>query len=77
MRRCCANPSYKEFLDYVRLGEQVTWPMIPMIRDRTRLSRSFGMAIGLLIQRIESRAAGKEAAPSRTHGRKRARPVAR
>jgi len=67
------NPSYKEFLDYVRMGEQVTWPMIPMIRDRTRLSRSFGMAIGLLMQRIESRAAGKEAAPSRTHGRKRAR----
>ena len=53
------NPSYKEFLEYVRLGEQVTWPMIPMIRDRTRLSRLFGTAIGLLMQRIESRAAGK------------------
>jgi hypothetical protein len=33
--------------------------MIPMIRDRTRLSRLFGTAIGLLMQRIESRAAGK------------------
>lgn len=51
-----SNPSLKQFHEYVRLGEQATWPRLPMIRDRTRLSRLFGTCIGLLGERI----AGKE-----------------
>jgi NTE family protein len=51
-----SNPSYKEFREYVRLGEQATWPQLPMIRDRTRLSRLFGTCIGVLRQRIAERA---------------------
>ena len=47
-----SNPSYKEFQDYIRLGEQATWPKLAMIRDRTRLSRLFGTYIGMLMRRI-------------------------
>ncbi|MDZ7875416.1 MAG: DUF3336 domain-containing protein [Rhizobium sp.] len=47
-----SNPSLKEFENYVRLGEQATWPQLPMIRDRTRLSRLFGTYIGILTARI-------------------------
>ena len=31
------------------MGELATWPRIAMIRDRTRLSRMFGNAIGGLM----------------------------
>jgi TAG lipase/steryl ester hydrolase/phospholipase A2/LPA acyltransferase len=62
-----SNPSYKEFKEYIRLGEQATWPRIEMIRDRTRISRLFGDYIGILMQRI---AAADEAARS-------SRPVAK
>jgi hypothetical protein len=51
-----SNPSLEEFLEYTRMGEVATWPRIPMIRDRTRLSRTFGNAIGALKQRIEKSA---------------------
>lgn len=47
-----SNPSYKEFKEYIRLGEQAAWPRIAMIRDRTRISRLFGDHIGTLMQRI-------------------------
>jgi NTE family protein len=47
-----SSPSFKEFKEYVRLGEQATWPRIEMIRDRTRISRLFGTCIGMLMQRI-------------------------
>ena len=50
------NPSFKEFQEYVRLGEQATWPQLAMIRDRTRLSRLFGTYIGVLMKRIAGRA---------------------
>jgi TAG lipase / steryl ester hydrolase / phospholipase A2 / LPA acyltransferase len=50
-----SNPSLKEFQDYVRLGEQATWPQLAMIRDRTRLSRLFGTYIGILTQRMAAR----------------------
>ena len=49
-----SNPSYKEFQDYVRLGEQATWPKLAMIRDRTRLSRLFGTYIGILMRRMRT-----------------------
>ena len=48
------NPSLDEFKAYVRMGEQATWPRLPMIRDRTRLSRMFGTAIGELMRRMET-----------------------
>ena len=50
-----SNPTCKEFKDYVRLGELATWPRLPMIRDRTRLSRLFGTCIGQLQARIAAR----------------------
>jgi len=50
--RMLSNPSLAEFENYTRLGERATWPLIPMIRDRTRLSRTFGNAIGLLQRRM-------------------------
>jgi TAG lipase/steryl ester hydrolase/phospholipase A2/LPA acyltransferase len=58
-----SNPSLEEFHEYTRLGERATWPLIPMIRDRTRLSRMFGNAIGMLMSRSTSRR------PSLPHGR--------
>ena len=51
--RMLSNPSLDEFHDYTRMGEVATWPRIPMIRDRTRLSRMFGDAIGTLMKRLE------------------------
>jgi len=54
------NPSFKEFQEYVRLGEQATWPQLEMIRDRTRLSRLFGTYIGALMKRIAGRAVSRE-----------------
>lgn len=56
------NPTLDEFRNYTRMGEVATWPRIPMIRDRTRLSRMFGNAIGTLMQRIE--------VPDRTPGQR-------
>ena len=50
------NPSPGEFHDYTRMGELATWPRIAMIRDRTHLSRMFGNAIGMLMQRQKSTA---------------------
>ena len=44
------NPNLEELKEYIRLGEQATWPKVPMIHDRTRLSRLFGNCIGQLLQ---------------------------
>jgi NTE family protein len=54
-----SNPSLQEFHEYTRMGERATWPLIPMIRDRTRLSRMFGNAIGMLMTRMEQAATSK------------------
>jgi len=51
-----SNPSLEEFGEYTRMGERATWPLIPMIRDRTRLSRMFGDAIGVLMNRMKRQA---------------------
>jgi NTE family protein len=48
------NPTPEGFDDYTRMGELATWPRIAMIRDRTRLSRVFGTAIGKLMQRVNT-----------------------
>jgi hypothetical protein len=54
-----SNPSFKEFQDYVRLGEQATWPQLEMIRNRTRLSRLFGTYVGILTTRISEKSTAK------------------
>ena len=61
-----SNPSLKEFQNYVRLGEQATWPQLAMIRDRTRLSRLFGTYVGILTQRIAASKAGRAGAAAAT-----------
>ena len=50
-----SNPSFKEFQEYIRLGERAAWPRMEMIRDRTRISRLFGTCIGMLMQRIAAK----------------------
>ena len=70
MARLLKNPSFEQFKEYIRLGEQATWPRLPMIRDRTRISRVFGDCIGLLMRRIAAAAP----LPSQTPPRVRRRP---
>jgi NTE family protein len=62
--RMLSNPTPEEFGQFTRMGELATWPRMAMIRDRTRLSRMFGNAIGMLITargapRATTRRAGK------------------
>jgi NTE family protein len=66
-----SNPSPEEFHDYTRMGELATWPRIAMIRDRTHLSRMFGNAIGMLMQRVGAarRKSGRQAAVNPARGR--------
>ena len=64
-----SNPTLDEFREYTRMGEVATWPRIPMIRDRTRLSRMFGNAIGVLQRRM----AAAPARPRRRQSSRRSR----
>ena len=64
-----SNPTFREFQQYIRIGEQATWPRLAMIRDRTRISRLIGTHIGLLMRRIAAREA--------TSGSARSRPAAK
>jgi len=47
-----ANPSPAGLANYIRMGEQATWPQIAMIRDLTRISRVFPECIAMIKQRI-------------------------
>jgi TAG lipase/steryl ester hydrolase/phospholipase A2/LPA acyltransferase len=47
-----ANPNAAGLANYIRLGEQATWPQIPMIRDLTRISRVFPECIAVIKGRI-------------------------
>lgn len=67
-----SNPTFKEFRQYVLLGEQATWPRLAMIRDRTRLSRLFGRHIGILKRRIDERATRAPNAKARSRPARRA-----
>jgi NTE family protein len=40
-RKILANPSARDLDMYIRFGEQATWPRMAMIRDQTRISRTF------------------------------------
>lgn len=67
--RMLTNPSLDEFRNFTHMGEVATWPRLPMIRDRTRLSRMFGNAIGVLMKRIEKPARGSAGRPPRRASR--------
>lgn len=47
-RKVLANPSRDDLDMYIRLGEQATWPRLAMIRDQTRISRTFSHCIARL-----------------------------
>ena len=49
-RKVLSNPSAEDLALYMRLGEQATWPRLAMIRDRTRISRTFSACIDKLKQ---------------------------
>jgi TAG lipase / steryl ester hydrolase / phospholipase A2 / LPA acyltransferase len=63
--RVMKNPTLEQFEQFILLGEQATWPQIPMINDRTRISRLIGTYIGRLMQRIAAQSA-PESAPRKT-----------
>ena len=47
-RKVLSNPDEQDLATYIRMGEQATWPRIPMIRDQTRISRIFANCIARL-----------------------------
>lgn len=47
-----ANPTQKDLLRYVHLGEQATWQQMAMIRDTTRISRLFVECIEVVKKRM-------------------------
>lgn len=49
-----SNPTPQRLKDYIRMGEQATWPRIAMIRDMTRISRLFPQCIEVIKKRINS-----------------------
>ena len=54
--RVMANPTAAGLANYIRLGEQATWPQIPMIRDLTRISRVFPECVAMIKGRIATTA---------------------
>ncbi len=54
--RVMANPTAAGLANYIRLGEQATWPQIPMIRDLTRISRVFPECIAIIKGRMATMA---------------------
>lgn len=47
-RKLLANPGRDDLEMFIRLGEQATWPRLAMIRDQTRISRTFSNCIARL-----------------------------
>ncbi|WP_150913515.1 patatin-like phospholipase family protein [Marinobacter halotolerans] len=58
-RKLLANPDSDDLETYIRLGEQATWPRLAMIRDQTRISRTFSDCIA----RLEKACASNDTAP--------------
>lgn len=52
--RLLKDPSQTHLEDFIRSGEISTYPQIPRIRDRTRISRVFGDCIGIITERIKA-----------------------
>ena len=44
-RKILSNPNKEDLEMFIRLGEQATWPRMAMIRDQTRISRTFSDCI--------------------------------
>ena len=72
-----SNPTFREFQQYIRIGEQASWPRVAMIRDRTRISRLIGTHIGMLQRRIDAAAAQPRRPAGATSGSARSTPAAR
>ncbi|MBW0146271.1 patatin-like phospholipase family protein [Marinobacter arenosus] len=53
-RKLLANPSRADLDMFIRLGEQATWPRMAMIRDQTRISRTFSDCIARLETAIQT-----------------------
>lgn len=51
-RKMLSNPDLEGFKNYIRLGEQATWPQLAIVRDQTRLSRAFEAVIAALKPRV-------------------------
>ncbi|TKV67051.1 DUF3336 domain-containing protein [Marinobacter panjinensis] len=47
-RKVLTNPGREDLEMFIRLGEQATWPRLAMIRDQTRISRTFSNCIARL-----------------------------
>jgi TAG lipase/steryl ester hydrolase/phospholipase A2/LPA acyltransferase len=47
-----SNPTPQGLQNYIRLGEQATWPQMAMIRDMTRISRLFSECIKMIQKRM-------------------------
>ena len=47
-RKILSNPSQQDLEMFIRFGEQATWPRMAMIRDQTRISRTFTDCIARL-----------------------------
>lgn len=47
-RKLLTNPDREDLEMFIRLGEQATWPRLAMIRDQTRISRTFSDCIARL-----------------------------
>ncbi|MCM0612013.1 DUF3336 domain-containing protein [Marinobacter sediminum] len=55
-----ANPSPEDLNMFIHLGEQATWPRLAMIRDQTRISRTFSNCIARLKQARDKQQTGTE-----------------
>jgi len=61
LRKFVSNPTYQDIEHFILEGQRFTWPKVPMIRDQTLVSRTFAQ----VIQRLEMRALGEQAAQDR------------
>lgn len=58
-----SNPGPDDVAMFIRLGEKETWPRLAMIRDQTRISRTFAECVGKLKER-----AGQDRRPPEQQG---------
>lgn len=57
-RKVLSNPDPEDMEAFIRMGERATWPQLAMIRDQTRISRTFSRCIA----RLRERAAAEQQA---------------
>lgn len=54
-RKVLSNPQAQDLENFITLGERATWPQLAMIRDQTRISRTFARCISHLKTRLGRR----------------------